>query len=394
LTSVSPPKQPAHRQEALPMASTKDASPSKFYVLGVTALVAAGATVFYFHFARNQELSTVREAKALVAERGPRIEIVTTTAGPTLRSIKLLGDVRSGATATLYAKVAGYLKVIHVDKGDKVEAGQLIAEIESPEIEQQYAAASADLVNKRRNLARLKELYAKGNTTQVALYQAETDATVAENNVGVLATSIAYKTVKAPFAGRITARFADPGALVSNAQTNFMSAMPMVTISDDTRIRVYGYLQQADVPFVSIGDPAEVSDASNPDRKRMATVTRMTGELDAKTRTMLVEIHLDNQDNFFIPGSFAYVTLQVKVQSYPQIPVTALLTRANENVVAVLDKDVVHFRPVKIASTDGAILSLADGLKPGEKIAINVPDEVTNGSRIQPIEATATARAR
>jgi hypothetical protein len=89
-----------------------------------------------------------------------------------------------------------------------------------------------------------------------------------------------------------------------------------------------------------------------------------------------------------VPGSFAYVTLHVKVQSYPQIPVTALLTRSNENVVAVLEDNVVRFRPVKVASTDGATVSLADGLKPGERIAINVPDEVTNGSRIQPIVAS------
>jgi len=370
------------------MSNAKDASASKFYAFSLISIAVAAAAVFYFHFVRNQEIATVREAKALVAERGPRIEVVTTAAGPTTRMIKLLGDVRSGATTVLYSKVAGYLKTMHVDKGDKVEAGQLVAEIESPELDQQYAGASADLVNKRRNLARLKALYEKGNTTQVAMLQAETDALVAENNVAVLATNRSYQTVRAPFAGRVTARFADPGALIGNAQTNFVSAMPMLTISDDSKVRVYAYLQQADVPFVTVGDPAEISDATNPERKKMATITRMTGELDAKTRTMLVEVHLDNQDNFLVPGSFAYMTLHVKVQSYPQIPVTALLTRGNENVVAVLEDDVVRFRPVKVASTDGATVSLADGLRPGEKIAINVPDEVTNGSRIQPILAS------
>jgi len=370
------------------MSNAKDASASKFYAFSLISIAVAAAAVFYFHFVRNQEIATVREAKALVAERGPRIEVVTTAAGPTTRMIKLLGDVRSGATTVLYSKVAGYLKTMHVDRGDKVEAGQLVAEIESPELDQQYAGASADLVNKRRNLARLKALYEKGNTTQVAMLQAETDALVAENNVAVLATNRSYQTVRAPFAGRVTARFADPGALIGNAQTNFVSAMPMLTISDDSKVRVYAYLQQADVPFVTVGDPAEISDATNPERKKMATITRMTGELDAKTRTMLVEVHLDNQDNFLVPGSFAYMTLHVKVQSYPQIPVTALLTRGNENVVAVLEDDVVRFRPVKVASTDGATVSLADGLRPGEKIAINVPDEVTNGSRIQPILAS------
>ena len=138
--------------------------------------------------------------------------------------------MRSGATAVLYAKVAGYMKEVLVDKGDKVETGQILAEIELPEVEQQFAAASADLVHKRRNLARIKELYSKGNTTQVAMYQAETDVAVAENNVGVLATSVSYKTVRAPFAGRVTARFVDPGALVTNSQTNITSAMPMMTL--------------------------------------------------------------------------------------------------------------------------------------------------------------------
>src|SRR5437879_4293516 len=114
----------------------------------------------------------------------------------------------------------------------------------------------------------------------------------------------------------------------------------------------------------------------------------MTGELAPRTRTMLIEVHIDNQDGFFVAGSFAYVTLKVPVQSYPQIPVTALLTRGNENVVAVLENNTVRFRTVKVASTDGSTVSLADGLKPGEKIAINVPDEVTNGSRVQPIAAT------
>ena len=167
--------------------------------------------------------------------KGPRIEVVAAAAGPTERTIKLLGDLRSGATTTLYGKVAGYLKTISVDKGDKVEAGQVLAYIESPELEQQYAGASADLANKRRNRDRTRELYSKGIATQVALNQAETDATVAENTVAVLETQRSYQTVRAPFGGRVTARFVDPGALITNAQTNVTSALPMLTISDDSQ---------------------------------------------------------------------------------------------------------------------------------------------------------------
>jgi RND family efflux transporter MFP subunit len=366
------------------MASSRGGS-SIFYVLGVSALVIATGAVAYFHITRNQNVASARESRAVVVERGPRVEFVTAAAGPTERMIRLLGDVRSGATAVLYAKVAGYMKEIYVDKGDKVETGQVLAEIESPEVEQQFAASSADLANKRRNLARIKELFSKGNTTQVALYNAETEVAVAENNVGVLATSVSYKTVRAPFAGRVTARFVDPGALVTNSQTNITSAMPMMTLSDDTRVRVFTYVQQMDVPFVQVGNRAVISDAANPERNKVGTVTRMTGELEPRTRTMLIEVHLDNADGFFTPGSFAYVTLHVPIRSYIQIPVGGLITRGEDHVVGVLDNDVVRFRTVKVATTDGAVVSLLDGLKAGERIVINLPNEVTNGSRVQPV---------
>ena len=371
------------------MASSHNARSPKFYVLALVGVAAAGTLVGYYHFARSQEIAAVREVRAEAAANGPRLEVVTTGAGPTERTIVLLSDVRAGASAVLYAKTSGYLKKLYVDKGDKVESGQVLAEVESLELNQQYNAASADLANKRRNLARIRELFSHGNTTQVALYQAETDATVAENNVAVLATNKSYQVIKAPFSGRVTARFADAGALITNAQTNFVNSIPVMTISDDTKVRVFSNLQQADVPFVHVGDKVEVVDAANVERTKDATITRTSGELDPKTRTMLVEVDLDNTDRFFVPGSFTYVRINVPIKSYPQVPVTALLTRGDDKFIAVLDNDVVRFKQVTIASTEGNIVSLLDGVQPGEKVAINVPDEITNGTRIQPIMAAA-----
>jgi membrane fusion protein (multidrug efflux system) len=362
--------------------------PTRLYMFGISAVVVAALGVGYFYLSRSGEIAAVREARAMHAAKGPRIEVVAAAAGPKERTIKLLGDLRSGATTTLYGKVAGYLKTISVDKGDKVQDGQVLAFIESPELEQQYAGASADLANKRRTRDRTRDLYAKGIATQVALNQAETDATVAENTVAVLETQRSYQTVRAPFGGRVTARFVDPGALITNAQTNVTSALPILTISDDTKVRIYAYVQQGDAPFVHVGDEVDVSDASNQERKKVGSVTRMTGELDQKTRTMLIQVDLGNADSFFIPGSFAYLTLHVPLVSQPQIPVTALLMRSDQSSIALVDGEVVKFRPVKVASTDGATITIADGVKPGDKIAINVPDEVTDGSRIQPVSGT------
>jgi RND family efflux transporter MFP subunit len=369
------------------------ASPGRavgIYLAGVAAVLAAAGAVGYFHMSRNNSVAVAREARSIAVDRGPRVEVVAAIRGPEKRSITLLADVRPMAVATLYAKVSGYIKGVTVDRGDRVEAGQVVAEIESPELEHQYTAASTDLAHKQRNLERSRELLAKGNTTQVATLQFETEARVAEANVTGLATMKGYQTIRAPFSGRVTARFVDPGALITNAQTNIVSALPVMTISDDSRLRVYSYLQQQDVPFVSVGDAAEVVDASNPERRMMAKVTRMTGELDARTRTMQIEVNIDNRDGFLVAGSFAYLTLHIPIKGHQQIPISGLITRGEDYFVAVVDNDVLRFKPIKVASTDGSVVNVADGLAVGERVAINLPDEVTNGSRVQPVTAART----
>jgi hypothetical protein len=113
----------------------------------------------------------------------------------------------------------------------------------------------------------------------------------------------------------------------------------LVTISDNTRVRIYGFLQQPDVPFIKLGHKAEVVDASRPERRKSGEITRMTGELDPKSRTMLIEVHLDNADEFFVPGSFVNLTLDVPLPPSIQIPAPALLLRNGRAVVPVFDKE-------------------------------------------------------
>lgn len=359
--------------------------PMRLYLVGAGMVVVAALAVGYFHFSRSSSVATAREARGTAVDRGPRIEVVTPVPGPKERTITLLADVRSNQSATLYAKVSGYVKSLEADRGDRVQAGQVVAVVESPEIDQQYAAAVTDLEHKRRNLARSQDLFAKGNTTQVAMLQFETDARVAEANVKGLETMKGYQIIRAPFAGRVTQRFVDPGALVTNAQTNMVSALPLMTISDDSRLRVYCYVQQADVPYVSVGDVADVIDASNPERKMQAKISRMTGELETRTRTMQIEVNIDNTEGFLVAGSFANVVLHIPITSYPQIPVSGLLVRGSETLVAKVENDTLRYRPVRVASTDGNTVAVAEGVRHDDRIAINLPDEVTDGSKVQPI---------
>jgi RND family efflux transporter MFP subunit len=357
----------------------------RFYLFGLVVIIGAFVAVGYFHLSRNQTVAVAREARGTAVDRGPRVEVVAAAQGPTERTITMLADVRANTQAIMYAKVSGYMKSVLVDRGDRVQAGQVIAVIESPEIDQQYNAAVTDLEHKRRNLARSQELLTKGNTTQVSMLQFETDARVAESNVKGLETMKGYQTLRAPFAGRVTARYVDPGTLITNAQTNFVSALPIMTISDDSRLRVYCYVQQQDVPFINIGDVAEVIDASNPERKMTAKVSRMTGELETRTRTMQIEINIDNTEGFLVAGSFANVRIHIPIKSYPQIPVSGLLVRGNDNFVAMVENDTLRYKPIRVATTDGNTVTVAEGLQKGDQIAINLPDEMTDGAKVQPI---------
>jgi len=319
---------------------------------------------------------------------GPRVEVTTATPGPKEREIRLFSDVRPYQEVTLYGKVSGYLKTLAVDKGAVVKQGQFIAEIASPETDAQYVSATADLANKKALAERNDRLFKIGAVSREVAEQADTNYQLAQATLSQLETLKSYERLTAPFAGKVTARYADVGALVQNAANSQTSALPVVTISDISRLRVNAYVQQQDAPFVHIGDMADIVDAANPSRKITARVSRTSGTLDPRTRTLLVEIDIDNNKDFFIGGSFAYVSLHMKVPTEPQVPVNALVVRDNQQFLAVPDEgNVVHFRAVQIASTEGGVVRIASGILPGQKVVVNVPDELSDGSHIQPVPA-------
>jgi RND family efflux transporter MFP subunit len=317
------------------------------------------------------------------------VQIATVTAGPDERQITLLGDTRPYLTATLYSKIGGYLRAIHVDRGDVVTSGQVLAEVDSAETDSLYTSALTDLENKRRNAGRAHDLVAHGSMSVQAADQADTDFRMAAAHVAQVTTLKSYEVMRAPFGGRVTARFVDPGALVTNAATNQTSSQPVLTLADDSRLRVDVYVEQRDVPFIHVGDAAEVSDAADRTRTTKGVVARSAGQLDPRTRTLFVELELDNSDHFLVAGSFAYVTLHVKLRSYPEVPASALLTRGNSAFVAVVGKDgTVHLQPVSVARTDGDRVLLAEGVQVGEGVALNLPDEVADGGRVQAVLAS------
>jgi len=360
------------------------------YGVGVVALVATVLGVVGLGTHRASEAREEAGARVEVASRGMRVRVAKTTTSPAVRKLTLQGEARAFAAVTLYAKVSGYLKNLKVDKGDHVKAGQVLATIEAPELDKQIQSASADAKNKRVNAKRFEALAPSNMVSAQEVEAAQTGAAVAEANQAAVTTQGGYRVLRAPFAGVITARFADPGALIQSATAGQSGALPIVSLSSADRLRVYVYLDQSSAAYVHVGDVAEVRVAERAGFVRKATVTRVAGELATRTRTMLTEIDVENPDGAILAGSFVSVSLELKVTPLVQMPVEALVVRADKTLAAVIDAGgKVHYRPVVIADDDGATVRLVSGLSAGERVALNLGNEVEDGAPVQVVEVPA-----
>jgi RND family efflux transporter MFP subunit len=318
--------------------------------------------------------------------------VASATPSPAEQALSLIGEARSFQSVTLYAKVSGFLKDVRVDKGDAVEAGQLLARIESPETGQQYDAAAADSTNKQAIAERYKPLLDKKLVSQQEADQAFADARVAKATMESMGALKGYQEIRAPFSGTVTARFADPGTLVQNAANSQTSAQPIFTVSQINRLRVYAYVDQKFAASIHNNLPVLISLQERPDVQVNGKVTRFSGELDNKTRMLLVEMDIDNRQGQIVAGSYVQVSLKVQSPVYIQVPVEALIIRdAKDYVPVVTSSNTITYRAVSLADNDGQHVKVLSGLAQGEKVALNLGNTIDEGTRVQPIEATQAA---
>ena len=353
---------------------------------GILIVVGIAVLLVGIHFLKKYKIDLERAKRD--AEIGEGLHILAGAArlSPTEQIINVPGDARPYATATIYAKLSGYLKEINVDKGDKVKAGDTIAVIESPETTMDYEGALADAKNKQTIAKRMKTLQARKLISDQEAEQAFSDADVAQARVESLKALKGYETVLAPFAGKITARYADPGALVQNAASSQTSALPLVLLSQTDRLRIYVYLDQKSAAFVQNGDLAEITLTERPEVKVSAPITRISGELDVRTRTMLVEIDVDNASEVIVPNSFVQVQIKLKKTALVEIPMEALVSRDDKSFVAIIEKDdTIKFREVRIGDNDGIHCQIIGGLAVGEPVALNVGNNVIDGQHVKVI---------
>jgi membrane fusion protein (multidrug efflux system) len=352
----------------------------KLFLGGTLLILIAGG--FYFYLASSKESSANADSQKRSKEAAQGIIVRTAFVTPSTpqRNITIPGEVRSYAEVTLYAKITGYLKSISIDKGDNVREGQVLATIESPETDRTYLAAEATAKNLRSIAKRNQDLLKQALIAPQDAEQAIANADAAEETLKSIAEQRSYEIIKAPFAGKITARYADAGSLLQSTS----NSVPIVTISEVNRLRIYIYLDQKDASFVKEGDSVSIRLLERPDINIKATITRYTGEIDSRSRTLLAEIDLDNKNNVILPGSFVQVSLRIKAQPLLQMPSEALIIKGKDYFAAVVDANgILHMRKIEIADNDGRTIQIVSGIAAGDQLALGIGDALKDGDKVQ-----------
>lgn len=359
--------------------------------LGIVTLVAAlvaGALYFVHDHRLDQEAARRRRETA----RGPRVTVAKVKKAPSIRKLDLPADVRAFTQATIYAKVAGYVKEMRVDKGDVVNKGDVLAVLESPEIDQQVVGARSDLVIKAATERRYAALVGSGVVSKQDYDAARSALGVAEAALRQAKAEQAYEVLRAPFDGTVTLRYVDVGALVPAGTGSTSGALPIVDLADLGTLRVAVFLLQDLAPYVHEGDAVTLTSDDQPDLHIDAHITRITRNLQVQSRAMLCEIWLTNTYRLY-PGSFLHARMELKAPPRLIIPTNAVVVREGKTMAALVRDDKVHLVPIETGLDDGKTVQLrGGGLAEGDAIVLDLPGEVAEGARVQPTTSSTARR--
>ncbi len=362
---------------------------TRWLVLIVLVLLALGAarTVFVrMANARALEAGTTERAKQYVQTAFPR----TPTAGQTLA---LPGTLQGFVQSPISARASGYLKRWTKDIGSRVEKGELLAEIETPEIDQQLSQAVAARAQAASGLAlaqstaeRWEALRKKDVVSQQdlderrgAVAQATSNVAAADANVQRLKQTEGFKRVVAPFAGVITRRNVDTGDLI-DAGTGGGAGRALFLLAQTDPLRVYINVPQAYAQLVKTGQPVVVTQAELRGQSFKGEVARTAGSIDATTRMMQVEVSLPNKDGALLPGAYVQVSLPLAASRTLTVPSNALLFRAEGTRIAVVDaQGRIGLRPVTLGRNYGENVEVLGGLEGTDRMVLNPSDSLADG---------------
>jgi RND family efflux transporter MFP subunit len=334
--------------------------------------------------AKVLQAETVENAKQYVKVTRPK-------RGAAGQALSLPGTLQGYVQSPISARASGYLKRWTKDIGSKVAKGELLAEIDSPEIDQQLSQAVAarqqaasGLALARSTVERWEGLRKKDVVSQQdldekrgALAQAQANVAAADANVQRLRELAAYKRVVAPFAGVIVRRNVDTGDLID-------SARPLFVLSQTDALRVYVNVPQAYANLVKPGQPVVVTQAELRQQTFKGSIARTAAAIDTSTRTMQVEVALSNAEGALLPGAYVQVTLPLAASASLVVPTNTLMFRAEGTMVAVVDgQGRVSLRKVGVGRNYGAEFEVLDGLAETDRVVLNPPDALNDGAKVE-----------
>jgi len=362
--------------------------------VGGAAALLAIAVVAYGLGTRAAQTSRLRDLTE--AQTVPTVDIVTPASAVNSAGLELPGRLEAYIRAPIYARVPGYLKSWKYDIGSKVKAGDVLAEIDTPDLDQQLMQARADLSVAQAN-AKLAQVGAErwqslastdavakqdvdqrtftwnANVAQVKSAQANVDRLVAEED---------FKRLTAPFDGIVTARETDIGALIN---VGAAGGAELFVVSETGKLRVFVNVPQNYVPSVPSGTKATITVPEHPDKTYGGTVEASAQAVNPSTGTTLMQIIVDNNAGEMMPGDYASIHLQIAGAAHVlSVPSSALIFDAKGLSVATVDaNNRVLLKPVSIERDLGPVVELASGLSPDDRVIQNPVDGIANGTEVR-----------
>jgi RND family efflux transporter MFP subunit len=369
---------PPHHLKALALAAIAVAA--IILALGIISRVGA-----------SQSLTRWTDAQAI-----PTVTVISVSGDAGSSSLVLPGDVQAYNTAPIYARVSGYLRRWYADIGAPVKTGQLLADIETPDLDQQLAQAKANLTTAIANqhLSATTAQRWAGLLTQDAVSQQDADdkngdlaaknalVAVARANVGQLEALESFKHITAPFDGTVTTRSTDIGDLISVGGAN---AAPLFTVADESKLRIYVRVPQSYSAGVKPGMTASFTVPEYPGRTFTANLATTADAVTPQTGAELIQLQIDNADHALKPGDYVQVRFDLAPPSGEiRVPATALMFRDTGMSVAVIGPDGrVAMRSVAIARDLGATVVTASGLTPADRVIESPPDSLRAGDQVR-----------
>lgn len=369
-------------------------APRKLGMVGIAIACVAAFAVTTGIMSRERssaDLRTWTDEQAV-----PTVAVIAPSSTALNPTLELPGRLEAYSRAPIYARVSGYVKGWYVDIGAKVKAGQLLADIEAPDLDQQLVQARADLASQQASaelsaatLERRKTLLSSNFVSKQEIDERTADlankrAAVksGEANVNRLEALTGFKKIVAPFDGVVTARNTDVGALINAGAS---TGPAMFVVSDIKKLRVYVDVPQSYVPMIRMGAKAEITMPGYADRTFPATVETSSQSVDASTGTTRMQLALDNPTGQLMPGSYANVRMSLDRGTAPlHIPASALVfNHQGLRVATVNAEDRIVFKPVVVARDLGKNIELASGLAATDRVVIAPPDGIVDGDMVR-----------